>query len=102
MPKAFLREPFAALELDICATSVHLTHSDGRADIAALARALMRKYEMKLRPVPLDTREIEEHPHVCPICRKELGDSVVTIQRFDETRQTYAHPGCVNRPQEGR
>lgn len=95
-----LREPFATLERDIMNT-LRGGETSSVPDYHALCRgieSLMRKYDMKLRPSPLSQSDIDELPPTCPVCRKPLGSHVATLQRFDETKQTYAHPECINYP----
>jgi hypothetical protein len=108
--KPSLREPFATLASDLIETmtgGLHewrpdLDYPQSHSDWQGCIRAVLRKYDVKLRAVPRDTAEILEPPDTCPICREPFGDSgetVTTIQRFDETRSTYAHLKCVNREQ---
>src|SRR5690348_7405608 len=106
MPKPFLREPYASLESDIAATMIaglkewrrDLNYPESHSDLQGCIRALLRKYEVKLRAIPLDRKEITELPEVCPVCQKSVeNDHVTTLKRFDETRQTYAHMKCVNK-----
>ncbi len=95
-----LREPFEALSKEIVET-LKGDHGQFPLDHHATWRgvyAMLRKFDIKLRPVPLDMKDIDELPPTCPVCRKSLGSTVVTLQRFDETRQTYAHPECINYP----
>lgn len=97
---SYLREPYETLSKEIVAT---LKGDSGEfpLDYNATWRgvyAMLRKFDIKLRPVPLDGKDIDELPRTCPVCRKELGSSVATLQRFDETKQTYAHPECINYP----
>lgn len=115
MSKPSLREPFASLEAELVVTmtaGLHEWRSDldypqSYSDLSGCIRAVLRKFDVKLRPIPLERRDIEERDEVCPICRKNIHDTgnpelatLTTIQRFDDTRQTYAHLACVNRPKE--
>jgi hypothetical protein len=108
MPKPSLREPYASIASDLMATMVaglkewrhDLDYPQSHSDLRGCIDAVLRKYEVKLRPVPLDRSEIWEPPETCPVCRLPIdqGPSAshcVTIQRFDETRSTLAHAGCV-------
>jgi hypothetical protein len=109
MAKSFLREPYATLESDLLATmraGLHewrpdLDYPQSASDMQGGIRAVLRKYDVKLREIPLDRAEINEREEVCPICRKPIdGEHATTIQRFDDTRQTYAHMKCVSRSPE--
>ena len=95
-----LREPYESLSRELLNT-LKGDRGELPLDYNAVYRgiyAMLRKFDIALRPVPLDVKDIEELPRVCPVCRKELGSTVVTLQRFDETKQTYAHPECINYP----
>lgn len=96
-----LREPYEALSKEIFNTLKCGQEGAIPLDYHAVWRgiyAMLRKFDIELRPVPLDMKDIDELPQTCPVCRKELGSTVATLQRFDETRQTYAHPECINYP----
>ena len=106
MAKPHLREPYASLESDLLTTlraglqewRPDLDYPQSASDMQGAVRAVLRKYDVKLRPVPLDRDEINEPPETCPVCREPIrGETATDIQRFDETRQTYAHLRCVNR-----
>jgi hypothetical protein len=109
MAKPFLREPFATVASDLMETMIaglhewrpDLSYPQSHSDLRGCIDAVLRKYEVKLRAVPLDRKEIWELPEMCPICRQPTGDgeTVTDIRRFDETRQVYAHLKCVNRPE---
>lgn len=97
-----LREPYEALSQEIMKT-LKGDHGEFPLDYHALWRGIygmLRKFDIELRATPLDMKDINELPQVCPVCRKELGSHVATLQRFDETRQTYAHPECINYPKQ--
>lgn len=97
---AHLREPFESLSQEIFKT-LEGERGSLPLDYNSLWRGIygmLRKFDISLRAIPLDSRDIDELPRVCPVCRKELGSSVATLQRFDETKQTYAHPECINYP----
>jgi hypothetical protein len=96
-----LREPYEALSQEIFKTLKGSKSGEFPLDYHTVWRgihAMLRKFDISLRPVPLDMKDIDELPLTCPVCRKELGGHVATLQRFDETRQTYAHPECINYP----
>jgi len=113
MPKPSLREPYATLAADLATTMIaglhewraDLSYPESHSDLRGCIDAVLRKYEVKLRDVPLDRSEIWEAPETCPVCQLplDLGPSashVTRIQRFDETRSTYAHIKCINRPEQ--
>lgn len=104
MPKPFLREPFATLESDIIETMIgglhqwrsDLSYPESHSDMAGCIRAVIRKYEVKLRPVPLETKDIVEPDPVCGVCGGPLGDHIMSLDR-SLGREKYAHPGCIQR-----
>jgi hypothetical protein len=111
MPKPSLREPFATLTKDMMETMIaglhewrpDLDYPESHSDLRGCIDALLRKYDIKLRPVPLDRKDIWEPPEVCPVCRIPIDQGpsanyVTTIQRFDDTGSTSAHAACVVRP----
>jgi len=109
MPKPSLREPFASLESDIIETMIgglhqwrsDLNYPESHSDMAGCLRAVLRKYEVKLRPVPLETKDIIEPEAVCGVCGEKLNGSVVALNRSLGIEK-YAHAACVNRPKESR
>jgi hypothetical protein len=111
MPKPHLREPYATLASDLMETMIaglhewrsDLSYPESHSDLRGCIDAVLRKFDVKLRPVPLDRSEIWEKPETCPVCKLPLDQGpsashVTQIQRFDETRSTYAHMGCIKRP----
>jgi hypothetical protein len=98
-----LREPFDALERDIAATIIGATKGTDTPSAYALApgiEALIRKYEIALRPVPLDRDEVrEEWPRICPVCCKAImqGGTVYEL-RIAGRREQHAHIECVAPP----
>jgi hypothetical protein len=101
MPKPPLKEPFAQLARDLIETLIaghkeyrpDLSYPESHSDMQGAVRALLRKYEVKLRPVPLDRHEILEPPPMCPVCWKETSSEVKMLRVGD--RELYAHPDCV-------
>jgi len=109
MPKPFLREPFARLASDIVATLLaghkewrpDLSYPESHSDMHGAVRALLRKYEVTLRAVPLDREEILEPEPVCPVCKKKVEGTVKTLGRIGDGRfEVYAHAECVTFPRE--
>jgi hypothetical protein len=109
MPKPFLREPFATLAGELIETLIaghkewrpDLAYPESHSDMQAAVRAVIRKYDVKLRPVPLDSSEIVEPPSVCPVCKLPTGSSVKTLGHIGAgRREVYAHPECVVFPNE--
>lgn len=108
MAKPFLREPYQSLYFALVETMTaglkewrsDLEYPESHSDWRSCIDAVMRKYDVKLRPIPLDRLEIWERNDMCPVCRKEIGEGVhvTTLQRFDDSRQTYAHYTCVTPP----
>lgn len=99
---AHLREPYESLANEIFKT-LKGDREGLPLDYNGVWRgiyAMLKKFDIELRAVPLDSKDIDELPRTCPVCRKELGSTVVTLQRFDETKQTYAHPECINYPKQ--
>ena len=110
MPKPFLREPYATLASELIQTmtaGLHewrsdLDYPESGSDWRACIDAVLRKFDVKLRPLPLETKDIWEPEEVCPVCRKSVvntGEVLTIIQRFDETKSIYAHKKCINRPE---
>ena len=107
MPKPSLREPFATLESDLIITMIgglkewrsDLDYPESHSDMDGCIRAVLRKYEVKLRPVVLDRAEIEEPEPICPVCRKLVhnGGTVFSLERPVGVRygDYYAHADCV-------
>lgn len=99
MPPPHLREPF-----DTLATQLIETIREGGAgsgellDLNYAVRAVLRKFDVKLRPVPLNTGDIHEPPPVCPVCQKPTGSSVAEL-RLANGKRVNAHPECVNWPE---
>jgi hypothetical protein len=68
MPKPMLRKPYDLLMSEIVTTLLaghhewrpDLAYPESHSDMQGGVMALLRKYEVKLRPVPLDRSEIEE------------------------------------------
>ena len=113
MPKPFLREPYATIAADLASTMIaglkewrrDLDYPQSHSDLRGCIDAVLRKYDVKLREVPLDRSEIWEPPETCPVCRLPLDQGpsashVTRLQRFDETRSALAHAGCIVRPKE--
>ncbi len=101
MARPFLREPYASLERDVIdtiregGTEYPQSHSDCQGGV----RALLRKYDLKLRAVPLDREDIVEPPNRCVVCRTTLGSEVKSLGmlKVSDARSIdiYAHPGCI-------
>lgn len=111
MPKPSLREPYASLFVDLAETMIgglhewrsDLSYPESHSDLRACLDAVFRKYDIKLRPVPLERKDIWAREDVCPVCQKSVEDTSETltlIQRFDDTASRYAHLKCVNKPKE--
>jgi len=109
MPKPSLREPFAQLSREIIETLLaghkewrpDLSYPESHSDMQGAVRALLRKYDVALRPVPLDRDELEEPPSVCPVCKLRTGPSVKTLGCIGPNgREVYAHHECVTFPSE--
>ena len=70
MSKPTLSPEYRQLESDVIDTLLaghrewrpDLAYPESRSDMAGAFRALIRKYEVKLRPMPLDRAEIMEAP----------------------------------------
>lgn len=92
-----LREPFESLVAELSATMQHCRETIENEHSARYraAMAIVRKYDIKLRPIPLSQVEIDAPPPTCAVCRQPLGDSVVEL-RTPLEREVYAHPACVN------
>ncbi len=107
MAKSFLRSPFAELASDLIETLIaghkqwrpDLDYPESHSDMQGAVRAVLQKYDVKLRPVPLDYADIIEPPSVCPVCKLETGSSVKTLGRING-REVYAHHECVTFPNE--
>ncbi len=108
-----LREPFSSLSSDIIETIVGALRAcasrpdypASHSDLRICVEALLRKFDVKLRPVPLDRVEILEPPPACPVCMKPLGDTVAELRRPEGASgpsRFYAHPECVNYPKRDR
>lgn len=108
MSKPHLREPFATLANEIALTMIaglheyrpDLNYPESASDLRGCIDALLRRFNVTPLAIPLDRAEIWERPEVCPVCKAPLdqgpsASNLVTIQRFDETRSTFAHRGCV-------
>lgn len=105
MSKPSLREPFATLEGDLAETMIaglheyrhDLDYPESHSDLAGCIRAVLRKYDIKLRPVPLDRDEINEPEPVCPVCLKSVNGGVLTQLKVPGKREVLAHQSCVVR-----
>lgn len=105
MAKASLREPFATLESDLIETMRaglqeyrrDLDFPESNSDMAGCIRAVLRKYDVKLRPVPLDRNEINEPEPMCPVCLKSVDGGVLTPIKVPGKREVLAHQSCVIR-----
>jgi hypothetical protein len=105
MPKPFLREPFATLEKELIETMIgglhewrsDLHYPESHSDMAGCIRAVLRKYEVKLRPVVLDRAEIMQQDAKCPVCNLKMnGGHVVSLNKpVDFPGDFYAHYDCV-------
>ena len=105
MPKPSLREPFDSIESDLMETMIgglhewrsDLDYPQSHSDLSGCIRAVLRKYEVKLRAVVLDRAEIEEPEPVCPVCGKPINGGVLTsLKKPDGVRgDYYAHTSCV-------
>jgi hypothetical protein len=98
MPPRDLREPYETLAAQLIETIREGGATGGdQPDLRYGVRAVLRKFEVRLRPVPLDSDEIRKPPDVCPVCRKPTGSSVAELRLTDGER-VHAHPECVNWP----
>jgi hypothetical protein len=108
MPKPMLREPFASLEADLIETMIgglheyrgDLSYPESHSDMAGCIRAVLRKYDLKLRAVVLDREEIEAPEPMCPVCGKSTnGGRLTTLTRppGDPKILWFAHQTCVVR-----
>jgi hypothetical protein len=98
MPPKTLREPFDTLAAQLIETIRQAGgDSSGQIDLRYGVRAVLRKFEVTLRPIPLDTEDILEPPPVCPVCQKPTGTSVAEL-RLSDGKRVHAHPECVNWP----
>lgn len=103
MPKPTLREPYAVLERDLIDTMIaglkewrpDLDYPESHSDMAGCVRAVLRKYEVRLRPVPLDRAEICEPRSTCPVCGSVLHDGSTVTELHGSG---MAHLACVRRP----
>jgi hypothetical protein len=104
-----LREPFATLASDLVETLLgalkecksRLDYPDSHSAMHVCVEAVLRKYDVKLRAVPLDRAQILEPPAMCPVCMQPLGDTVAELRAPEGARiprRFYAHPACVNYP----
>jgi hypothetical protein len=97
MPPRDLREPFNTLAAQLVETVREGGAGGDQVDLRYGVRAVLRKFEVKLRPVPLDTEDIILPPPVCPVCQKPTGTSVAEL-RLGGGGRVHAHPECVNWP----
>jgi hypothetical protein len=108
MPKPMLREPFASLEADLIETMIgglheyrsDLSYPESHSDMAGCIRAVLRKYDLKLRAVVLDRSEIEAPEPMCPVCGKSTnGGTLTTLVRQPGVSKgvSFAHQACVVR-----
>ena len=110
MPKPSLREPYFTLEGDLIDTMIgglhewrsDLGYPESHSDMAGCIRAVLRKYDVKLRAVPLDREQIEEPDPLCPICTNTLhtGETLTSLHMPDVRGEHLAHHKCVNRNKE--
>lgn len=107
-----LREPFAFIADELARTMEGELRDDAKKyptthhEMRACIESVLRKFDVRLRPVPLDRSEIEEPPDACPVCCKSLEDapSVVTLRRPDGSsgpRRLLAHAECVSFRKDG-
>jgi hypothetical protein len=78
-----------------------LEYSESHSDMQGAVMALLRKYEVKLRAVPLDRKEIYETEPVCPVCgfsTFKSGETLVSLFGPRPASEFYAHEKCVRRP----
>ena len=71
MARGELKKPYNQLERDMMETFYALRNQDDNPDIQGGIRALLRMYEIKRRPIALDTTEILEPPQLCDKCTGE-------------------------------
>lgn len=89
-----LREPFQTLVDDIYAT-VTARGRESRSDMEPGLHALVQKYEITLRPIPLERSEIEHPPSTCPVCRKPNNGAVKSLGRDSAGEEIHCHTGCI-------
>jgi hypothetical protein len=74
MPKPSLKEPYATLESEIIETFIaghhewrpDLSYPESHSDMCGGARALMRMFEIKRRPIAISVKDmLPDHAHGC-------------------------------------
>lgn len=98
MPPCRLREPFETLASQLFETLREGGKSSSdQLNLMRGVHAVLRKFDVTLRPVPLDSSEIQKEAPLCPVCRKPTGSSVAEL-RLGDGEYVHAHPECVNWP----
>lgn len=90
-----LREPFASLAADLAATLMTNGMPESRSDMEWGLEAILRKYELRLRAVPLDREEVRVPPSTCPVCRKPNDGAVKHIGRDSAGAEIHCHMDCI-------
>ena len=90
-----LREPFRTLIDDLAASLLTNGMPESRSDMEWGLEAIVRKYEIKLRAIPLDREEVQVPPSTCPVCRKPNGEAVKHIGRDSAGEEIHCHMDCI-------
>lgn len=105
MPKPPLKAKFSRLEDDIIETLIaghqqyrpDLPYPQSHSDLSGGVRALMRRFDIKPRAIPLDTDEMLQQERKCVVCGKTDNTMwrTLAIHRDEDGQEAYAHADCV-------
>lgn len=106
MPKPPLKAKFSRLEDEIIETFLaghhqyrpDLPYPQSRSDLSGGVRALMKTFDIKRRPIPLDTMEmLQDIDRKCVVCGKTDNTMwrSLRVGRDEDGQEVMAHADCV-------
>ena len=89
-----LRVEYRPIYDDLIETLKERGFPESVSDLQWAVESIIRKYDMRLRPTPLDRDEVRM-PNNCPVCRRQNDGSVKLIGRDSVGEEIHCHMGCI-------